>query len=457
MKTRLISLCIFILLRAESHAQVCSDPANVIYGLTSTGNIRPVHVATGLADPAINPPLTGLGYPPSSNGMGYNPVNGNFYYFDIFEPGNFVSYNPATNQTTNLSPMPSIYYAGVLSACVNNTGTGYYCLDAGWVLFYYNIAADSWTLVDSVMVDQNGNNVTSQFKHMYGGDMAMDGTGNLWMVTASDSTYALYVAEGPLPTTYVSQLPVMQLIPETTLYEDGGSVDGIAFDPVGNIYLSTNSDLYELQSGTTTITHIGSFGLDTTSEVMEDLTSCNFPGTEILGLPYTGFTASLQANRTVLLNWQYGQVAGTGFSIQHSPDGQQWSAIGYQAVDGASPSTGYSWLDTHPFDGKNWYRIIMENPASTGYYSPIRVVDVTAATAITISPNPVKDALYMQYDGRGGSAKATIYDPTGRLLEEIFLSAGSTAVSMAGWPSGIYIVSVQFGDGRSYPQKVLKQ
>jgi hypothetical protein len=435
---------------------VCSDPANVIYGLTSSGNIRPVHVGTGAVDSAINPP-TGLPYTPNSNAIGYNPINGNFYYFEdeSVSPGTFVSFNPSTNQTTTLATMP--YYAGVLSGCVNETGTGYYCLDAGYALFYYDIAANSWTMIDTVMVDQNDSNVTAQFQSMYGGDMAIDGAGNLWMVTASLTSYALYMAPGPLPTTNVPQLTVMQLIPQTTLYQDGGSIDGIAFDPAGNIYLSTNSNLYELMYGTTTITHIGGFTMDTTTEVMEDLTSCNFPGFGLLPLAYSNFTASLQPSQSVMLNWQYSQPAGGGFSIERSPDGQHWSDIGYEAATSTGSSMNYSWPDTHPLIGMNYYRLSLQSTENGSSYSPVKMIDIQAGVDITVAPNPVKDILSIQYDGIKGNATATLYDPSGRKVMENVLSAGSNNFSVAALSPGLYIISVQFADGGTYTQKVLKQ
>jgi hypothetical protein len=312
-------------------------------------------------------------------------------------------------------------------------------------------------MIDTVMVDQNDSNVTSQFKTMYGGDMAIDGAGNLWMVTATLTSYALYMIPGPLPITYVPQLSVMQLIPQTTLFQDGGSIDGIAFDPAGNIYLSTNSNLYELMYGTTTITHIGGFTMDTTTEVMEDLTSCNFPEFGVLPLAYSNFTASLQPSQTVMLNWQYGQPAGGGFSIERSPDGQHWSNIGYEASGSAGLSMNYSWPDAHPLMGMNYYRLSLQSPENGSSYSPVKMINVQAGAAITVAPNPVKDILYIQYDASKGNAIVTLYDPSGRKVIENVLSAGSNSFSVAGLSPGLYIMSVQFADGGSYTQKVLKQ
>jgi hypothetical protein len=455
---RILVCSLFLaLIFSRCSAQVCADPAHVIYGLTSTGKIRPIHVGTGLADSAINIPLASpyRNSPPLSNGIGYDPVNGNLYYFA--SPQQFVSFDPSTNTTTILAPIPDSIAPNVLSACVNITGTGYYCLDSGYGLLYYDIATNTWTLISLADVDQYGNNITTTFKRMKGGDMAFDAAGNLWMVIASDSAYALYFAAGPMPTTRLPNFQVMQIIPPTTLYDDGASIDGIAFDPSGNIYLSSNSDLYELQNGTTTMTHIGSFHLDTTSEAMEDLTSCNFPGTTILPATYTAFTAALRPDRTVLLDWQYAQPVSGGFSIDHSPDGQHWSDLGYETAAAAGSSTSYSWLDAHPYDGRNYYRIRLQSPDNMGGYSPIQVIDMGETTAVTVSPNPVIDVLHLQFDGSGGGAKAILYDPSGRAILETVLSVGSNSIPLTGLAPGIYLVSVKFGDGHSYTQKIIKR
>ena len=453
----LVCFLLLALIIPRCLAQICIDPANVIFGVTTTGKVRPIHVGTGLADSAINIPLPSPDppYPPISNGMGYDPANGYLYYFA--NQNQFVSFNASTNTTTTLAPLPDSISHIVLSACVNATGTGYYCLNSGIDLLYYDIATNTWTFISRNEVDQYGNNIQNTFRTMSGGDMAFDAEGNLWMVIASDSAYALYFAGGPMPTTPQPHFQVMQIIPPTTLYEDGGSFDGIAFDPSGNVYLSTNSDLYELKYNTNTITHIGSFGLDTSSEVMQDLTSCNFPSTTVLPTTFTSFTASLRSDKTVLLNWQYGQPVSGGYSIEHSPDGQHWSGLGYEATAAdAGSSAGYAWLDAHPYDGRNYYRIQLQSPGNMGGYSPIQMIDVAENAAVTVFPNPVIDVLHLQFNGSGGGAKATLYDPSGKTILETVLSVGSNNISVAGLAPGIYFVSVMFSDGHSYTQKILK-
>src|ERR1700710_1305554 len=76
----LYMLSLAMLLMLQTSAQVCSDPANVIYGLTNTGLIYPITISTGAVGAQLNPAYTGN--PANlSNGIGYNALNGKFYYF----------------------------------------------------------------------------------------------------------------------------------------------------------------------------------------------------------------------------------------------------------------------------------------------------------------------------------------------------------------------------------------
>ena len=85
------------------------------------------------------------------------------------------------------------------------------------------------------------------------------------------------------------------------------------------------------------------------------------------------------------------------------------------------------------------------------------MVELPEAVTITISPNPVKDVLYIQYNGSRGLATATLYDPSGRRIRENALSTGSNSMNIGGLSAGLYIVSLQFADGGDYVQKVWKQ
>jgi hypothetical protein len=455
---KLTFTCIFILcvVTWESQAQVCSDPANVIYGLTDAGNIRPVHVSNAVVDSPYATPPFGEPYLPLSNAMGYDPAYQGFYYFSVENGSQQFTYFSPTGGTLSLDPIPN--YSGVVSACVNATGSRFYCLNGGYQLCYYDIYANSWTTLTSDFVDQFGDDVTGNFQSVTGGDMAMDGSGNLWMIIASGTMYALYVISADnLPANAVASVPVIQLIPpSSSSFTNGVSFDGIAFDPSGQIYLSTETDLYLLHTDWSTIDHIGTFNM-ASSEAMYDLTSCNFPQ---VALPVTwmNFTASLQTNGDVNLQWQYGEPVDLGtYSIQRSPDCRNWTQIGTQTVENAGAATGYSFSDTNPVTGQCYYRIRLKTPNAPDQYSGIRLVQPHGKTAFTIAPNPVKNSIYIQYSGTEAAGRFEVYDPAGRMLTGNQVSPGANVVSASNLMPGIYIVRVILTDGQVYTQEIVKQ
>src|SRR5580658_599105 len=151
-------LAAFIILMNCASAQVCSSPSTTIYGLTAAGVIYPITVATAHVGTALNTADAGAN---QSNGIGYNNVNGKFYYFNSVpdETNQFVSYSPTTNTYATLATFPSTNH--VPTGTVNFNGTGYYCSDINGILYYYNIALNTWTTITSKIVDQSGTNVST--------------------------------------------------------------------------------------------------------------------------------------------------------------------------------------------------------------------------------------------------------------------------------------------------------
>ena len=454
----LLCICFLCILTRVGLAQICADPSNVFYGLTNAGNIRPVNINTAVVDSPFATTPFNQPYLPLANAMGLDPVFRVFYYFSV-ENGavQFTSFNPGSGASLNLNPIPN--YSGVVSACVNATGSSYYCLNGGYQLWYYSIFAGSWTVLTTDFVDQFGNDVTGNFQSMTGGDMAMDGAGNIWMVIASSNRFALYVISADaLPTNTVASIPVIQLIPpSSSSFTNGVSFDGIAFDPVGQIYLSTQTDLFRLHTDLSTIDHIGTFNLSST-EAMYDLTSCNFPE-EVLPVSWTNFTASSQPDGSVNLQWQYGQAVDQGtYGIERSTDGQNWTGIGTQWVHQAAAAAGYSFPDTHPVTGKDYYRIVLQRPGFPDAYSGIRVVETGSKPPVyVIVPNPVRNTLYIQYNATQAEAQAGIYDAAGKMVSSNKVSPGVTTVSVSNLVPGLYIVRITDQDGQVYTQKFIKQ
>jgi hypothetical protein len=456
----LLSLLIFFsavfIQSAQSFGQVCSDPLNVVYGMTNSGLIYPINVNTGVVGSVLTPAYTGNA-PSSSNAIGYNSVNGNFYYFKRNYPSSpqeFVSFNPSTNAYTILASSPVT--ANVNSGCVSFDGTGYYCLDMNGNLCFYDIASNVWTLITSVYLDGNGVNVSSNFTTYPSGDMAIDGLGDIWIVCSGSSKYGMFKIHSPLPKTAVSNLTITQIIPITSM-PSGANFAGIAFSPTGQIYMSTSSgdnQLYRLETNLT-LTHMSTFNSD---GVGADLTSCNYPFT-LLPVSWENFTVELQSNKSVSVSWEVSQqMNNKGYYVERSADGANWDQLGFVASNRSlGTSENYSFTDNNPYSGKNYYRIQELDLDGNSNYSGIKTVSVvTVESQLSVWPNPAKDVISIQNNNDSYSI-AKIYNQSGSLISENKLHTGVNTISISSLPFGAYIVNVKLANGQSFNQKFIKE
>ena len=425
----------------QSNAQVCTDPVNVVYGITNAGFIYPINVNTGVAGTAINPAYPGNA-PDQSNGLGYNAVNGKFYYFKRIPSSTiteFVSFDPATNLYTLLST--PVTTNSVYSGSITADGTGYYCWDTQGTLFYYNIPANTWTTITSSLVDQYGKDVDSIIRLHASGDGALDGNGNLWILPSSNTMFGLFRLSFPLPTTAKPSVTVQEIVP---MAPPPAKFVGIAFNVSGEIFMCTSTDqLYRLEDNLT-LTHMSTLSLN-----MGDLTSCNFP-IAILALSDLQLSTRLNSGK-VQLTWKP-ITNSINYSIQRSIDGVTWTTIATQTSN--SSSTRMTFDDESPRTGKNYYRIRV-TVGTTNMYSAIRLVDLSSNDASVIWPNPVINKLFIQSHNKGASV--TLMDATGRRIRNEKFENGFALLDFSPLPAGKYIVTVKDLSGTSTSHKIIKK
>jgi hypothetical protein len=437
---------------------VCTDPTNTIYGLTGNGEIYPIDVNTAKTGTVVKNNTYPGNSPSSSNGMGYNTFNGRFYYFKrnvTASPQEFVSFNPTTNTVSILAN--STCTDDIHTGCVSFDGNGYYTVDIQGTLHYYNILTNTWTFITSNIEDQFGNSVTNVIKTQNAGDMAIDGLGNIWLLTSSSSNYGLYKIPAPMPKTAVAKLKVTRVIDPATMTPTGQSFAGIAFKPNGQIYLATKTGnrLYLMQNPST-LTFIGI--LDK-SDVGNDLTSCSFP-TNVLPVTWKGFDATVKNSNNVVLNWEVAEDAqNKGFYVQHSLNGSDWEDIHFiQAKNMPGSLQEYSYSHTNNLDGKQYYRIRQVDMDNKISYSEIRTVTLkNNKSNITIWPNPATDQVRITSSGSFLYTKAQLFDLSGKMISEIKLQAGTSAIAISQLPAGTYFIKIQSNNGTSINQKIIKQ
>lgn len=121
----------------------------------------------------------------------------------------------------------------------------------------------------------------------------------------------------------------------------------------------------------------------------------NYP----LATQLLNFNANVE-NKKVHLDWKVEQNAGTfAYEIERSSDGLLWNKIYDTKTSGKEGSDSYSTIDNNPLKGISFYRLRIKENTGNDRLSPVkRIVINDFESAITISPNPAKDQLKIQFE-----------------------------------------------------------
>lgn len=189
------------------------------------------------------------------------------------------------------------------------------------------------------------------------------------------------------------------------------------------------------------------------SAQMEITSNINLPVTMV------SFTAE-KRERTALLEWSTViEQNCKGFDIERSPDGLNWSKIGYQhcLADDRNNTykLDYSFTDYTPLNGKNYYRLKQTDFDDAYAYSAIRVLTFSRTAEVKMYPNPVAEILNVT--GLQGDETLSIIDALGKVIKEQKVEAETTKISLKGLSDGVYHILIQ-SDGKEIKSfKVVKQ
>jgi hypothetical protein len=163
-------------------------------------------------------------------------------------------------------------------------------------------------------------------------------------------------------------------------------------------------------------------------------------------LPVTllSFTASLESNHTVDLNWTTSnEVNNQYYAIQRSGNAVDFDSIG--SVPGAG-TTGvqqsYAYIDDSPLPGMNYYRLKQVDHDGHATWSPIVSVRDQGSLQVSLFPNPAHDLLTVSLGtAAAGKGVFRIVDMRGRTVQ----SANATAddvqqLNIAALEPGTYIL-----------------
>ena len=180
-----------------------------------------------------------------------------------------------------------------------------------------------------------------------------------------------------------------------------------------------------------------------------------FTGTSPLPVQLTDFVAKAQGPAAVLLNWTTASEKNNReFEVQRSVDGKTFGVLGRVAGHGSTASAhAYRYTDEQlPANTVLlYYRLRQVDNDGTATFSPVRTVarKPYAAALEVYSPVVPDGLLHYAYTGPiAGGEQLEVYSMLGQRYRGFPLAAaGPGTLSVAGLPSGVYVLRVATGAG----------
>lgn len=247
--------------------------------------------------------------------MKYDAVNGTWSAYSGETSGSNITAGA-------VDPVTGIYYFGDVSTAGGTTGHLW-----GFDTRTDQLVSDDPLATFSVPAGQNN------------GDLAFDGSGNLYLVSSSATDGTLVVMQAPLPRTAAQATRIVPTELSTFAVPGGVAVNGIAFDGTGTLYLSQGgtNGVFSIDPGTGNLrgalTSLNPAQAGPAGRGLVDLASCAFPPTvsvqknvisrvnltDQFTLTATGATISLPATATTTGTSTGLQTTAGGHVLQAGP------------------------------------------------------------------------------------------------------------------------------------------
>lgn len=161
-----------------------------------------------------------------------------------------------------------------------------------------------------------------------------------------------------------------------------------------------------------------------------------------LSIKLGNITARNEASVNIV-NWDTKtEAASDRFAIERSKDGRVFSNIGTQKANGYAPAN-YTFVDKNPFQGINYYRLVMLNENGTQEYSKVVSAELKGKGSFTFSvfPNPAGNEITVNLADVVGQGYVTLTDLSGRTISSRKVTGNNAfTLSLHGLADGIYMV-----------------
>ncbi|WP_051211286.1 T9SS type A sorting domain-containing protein [Runella zeae] len=159
----------------------------------------------------------------------------------------------------------------------------------------------------------------------------------------------------------------------------------------------------------------------------------------------------------VELSWQTSEeISNQRFEIERSLDAKSFEKIGTIEGKGTiSIAQHYSFLDSSPLQGLNYYRLKQVDFDGKYSYSVIRDIRAKGqGHSFRVYPNPATNEVKIELPQEEEINNGELLDLTGRIVKRY--AAGSDKVSIIDLRPGVYILKIKTQTGASYQQRIIK-
>gem|GEM_PF-802070 len=248
---------------------------------------------------------------------------------------------------------------------------------------------------------------------------------------AADSGYLVVVGyQNPVPTSHGHIAVIRPYVKTLTLLKNEGPQDAQA----GN----TNYFSIPVKQGFSS--HPGAFP----NGVIYYRHNVNW---DSLTLPVSLNNLDVTIKRNnIKVSWQTATELNTShFIIQHSTTGTSFTDIGNVKAIG-SGANGYQFMDTHPANGTNYYRLqSVDKDGSASYSKVVSVQFIVNSNQLTVFPNPARDNITISCSH---VASVQVIDNMGKVVKTVALhDANNPSVSVGSLPKGMYHFRIEMMDG----------
>lgn len=390
---------------------------------------------------------------------------GNFLWAKDWGSSNVGPYGiRAEVSAMTLDKIGNIYFIGDFLGAVDfDPGPAYYRLFSKDLSTYSRVI---------LKLNPTGNFVWAKKEDGYAKCEAIkvDGIGNIYIVGKADSTYdfdpgpAIYKLQGNgYSTGFINTLDT------NCTYKSAIFIGGMSnySEAIYDLDVDSYNNLYIVGDFSSTVDFDPGLGISNLTALGYTNAFIAKYGLNLLPLTLIRFSAIVQNNKKVLLQWQTAQEENTShFIIERSTNGVEYLSIGKVKAAGYSAAQrNYTYIDTS-LSSSNvyYYRLKMIDKDGSFTYSKVEKINISRINKLVVYPNPTKNSIRI-FSGKSnmGFQSIKVISSLGRTVKELFnvssleLSESGVEIDLKDLTPGIYFVQVTDSSGHISTQKVIKQ